>query len=65
MRLILPDMMATFTQHGTPVAKAAINATVDLKITPSTSNNYAVAVQLGKPTIHATVLDDVENRDVS
>lgn len=62
MRLILPDMIATYTQQGTPVAKAAINATVDLKITPSASNNYAVAVQLGKPTIHATVLDDVENQ---
>jgi hypothetical protein len=28
---------------------------------PSTSNSYAVGVQLGKPVIHATVLDDVEN----
>jgi hypothetical protein len=61
MRLILPDMMSTFTLQGAPVAKAAINATVDLKITPSTSNSYAVGVQLGKPVIHATVLDDVEN----
>lgn len=61
MRLVLPDMITTFTLQGTPVAKAAINATVDLKITPSASNSYAVAVQLGKPVIHADTLDDIPN----
>jgi hypothetical protein len=62
MRLILPDMISTFTLQGAPVAKAAINATVDLKITPSASNDQAIAVQLGTPTIHATTLDDIENQ---
>jgi hypothetical protein len=61
MRLVLPDMMATFTQHGTPVGKAAINAVLDLKITPA-NNGYGVAIELGKPTIHANTLDDIPNQ---
>jgi hypothetical protein len=62
MRLVLPDMIATFTQKGTPVAKAAINATVELKIVPATSNEYAVAIQLGTPTIEVDTLDDIPNQ---
>jgi hypothetical protein len=60
MRLVLPDMMATYTLKGSPVAKAAINATVELRITPS-NNGYGVAIELGTPTIYADVLDDVPN----
>jgi hypothetical protein len=60
MRLFLPDMMATFTHQGTPVAKAAINAKVDLKVSPS-NNGAGVALELGQPTIHVDVLDEVEN----
>ena len=60
MRLILGDMMATFTMHGTPVAQAAINATIDLKIIAA-NNGYGVALELGKPDIHVNVLDDIEN----
>jgi hypothetical protein len=52
MKLILPDMKATFTLAGTPVGRAYINAVVDLKITPAL-NGYGVAIELGKPTIHA------------
>jgi len=62
MRLILPDMMATFTMKGAPVAKAAINAKVDLEITPANANDYAVAIKLGKPTIEVDVLDDISNQ---
>lgn len=61
MRLYLPDMMATFTAEGTPMAKAAINAKVDLKIVPAHGNDYAVAIQLGTPTIEVDVLDDIAN----
>jgi hypothetical protein len=62
MRLILPDMMATFELHGAPVGKAAINAKVDLKIVPATANDYAIALQLGKPEIEVDTLDDVTNQ---
>jgi len=60
MRLVLPDMISTFKLQGRPVGKAAINATVELKITPANSG-YGVAIELGKPTIHANVLDDIPN----
>jgi len=60
MKVILGDMIATYTSGGQPVAKAAINASVELKIEPA-SNGYGVALQLGTPTIHATVLDDIAN----
>jgi hypothetical protein len=62
MRLYLPDMMATFTLQGQPVGKAAINAKVDLKIVPASGNDYAVAIQLGKPTIEVDVLGDIANQ---
>ena len=58
--LVLPDMMATFTNGGTPVGKAAINATVDLQIQPST-NGLGVAIQLGTPNINVDVLHDIAN----
>ena len=60
MKLVLPDMMQTFTLHGVPVAKAALNATIELNITPA-SNGYAVALNLGAPTINVDVLDDIAN----
>jgi Glucodextranase, domain B len=60
LRLVLGDMMATYTRQGTPVAKAAINATVDLKISPA-GNGYLVALQLGTPSIHVNVVDDIAN----
>jgi hypothetical protein len=60
MRLMLGDMFATFTSHGTPVGKAAINAKVDLKISPGAGGG-SVALQLGTPEIHVDTLDDVAN----
>ncbi|MGN6110667.1 MAG: hypothetical protein ACTHU0_36530 [Kofleriaceae bacterium] len=60
MKVVLGDMTATFTSLGKPVGKAAINATVDLKIEPA-ANGYGVALKLGKPVIHADVLDDMPN----
>ncbi|HEX3760652.1 MAG TPA: hypothetical protein VHW23_18180 [Kofleriaceae bacterium] len=60
MRLMLGDMLATFTRGGTPVGKAAINAKVDLKIAPGAGSG-SVALQLGTPEIHVDTLDDIPN----
>jgi hypothetical protein len=60
MVLVLPDRMQTFSYMGTPVAKAAINATVELAVAPS-NNGYGVALQLGTPTIDVDVLPDFQN----
>ena len=60
MKLVLGDMFATFTSHGTPVAKAAINARVELAIAPATGGR-TIALQLGPPEIHVDMLDDVAN----
>jgi hypothetical protein len=60
LRLILGDMEATFVNHGQPVARAAINARLDLKVSPL-ANGASVALQLGTPEIHIDVLDDVAN----
>lgn len=60
MKVVLGDMLATFTFQGTPVGKAAINVSIDLKI-ESANNGYGVAVQLGTPQIHVTTLDDIAN----
>jgi len=60
MRLMLGDMLATFTSHGAPVGKAAINARVELKIATGPGGG-SVALQLGTPEIHVDTLDDVPN----
>lgn len=60
MKVILGDMITTYADHGTPVARAAINASVDLKVVPA-NNGYGVALQLGEPTTQVTVLDDIAN----
>lgn len=60
MKVVLGDMIATYADHGTPVAKAAINALVDLEVVPA-NNGYGIALQLGKPTAQVNVLDDIAN----
>jgi len=60
LKVILGDMIATYTDHGTPVAKAAINAAIELKVVPA-ANGYGVALELGKPTAKVTVMDDIAN----
>jgi hypothetical protein len=60
MKVVLGDMLATFTYQGTPVGKAAINASIALKIVP-VNNGYGVAVELDKPEIHVTTIDDIAN----
>jgi len=60
MRVFLGDMMATYKSHGVPVAKAAVNAKIDLKISPA-GNGHAVALELGTPDIRFNVVDDIAN----
>jgi len=57
MRLVIGDMLVTFSQHGAPVVKAAINAQVDLKIAPA-ANAREVALQLGAVDLRINLLDD-------
>ena len=49
MRLDPPRHDGDVHAQGTPVAKAAINATVDLKIVAGDATATASRVQLGKP----------------
>jgi hypothetical protein len=60
MRLILGDVDMTFKLAGKQVAKAAVNAKIDLKIDPA-NNGYGIAISLGTPEFDVDVLDDVEN----
>ena len=60
MKMILGDMSLTFTDHGTPVGKAMVNAKIDMQVVPA-NNGYGVAIQLGKPVIAVDVVDDGTN----
>jgi hypothetical protein len=60
LRVVLGDMMVTYSDRAIPVAKAAINATVELEIV-SAGNGDSVALELGTPTIRVDVLDDIAN----
>ncbi|HEX3475938.1 MAG TPA: hypothetical protein VHT91_13020 [Kofleriaceae bacterium] len=57
MRLVIGDLVATFSHHGQTVARAAINAQVDLKIAPAASAQQ-VALQFGALDLQVNVLDD-------
>lgn len=61
MQIALGDMMATFKNNGTPVAKAAVNAKIALEVKPASGNGYAVALELGKPELAFNVLEDISN----
>jgi glucodextranase-like protein len=60
MKVILGDVMLTFTSQGKPVAKAALNASIDLQV-QSANNGYGVALALGTPNVHVNTLDDIPN----
>ncbi len=59
MRLVLGDMIATFTDHGKPLLKAAVNASVDLEIQRGTTAQE-IALQFGKVRAFVNILDDSE-----
>lgn len=56
LRLVLGDMVGSFASKGTPIAKAAINAQVDLKIAPA-STGHSVILQLGAVDLRVNLLD--------
>jgi hypothetical protein len=58
LRLILPDMMVTFLDQGTPVARAAVNVQIALAIKPADGGS-SVAIELGTPAIAIDELDDL------
>lgn len=57
MRLVLGDLVATFSHRGQTVARAAINAQVDLKIAPA-ADARAVALQFGALDLQVNLLDN-------
>lgn len=57
MRLVIGDLVATFSHRGQTVARAAINAQVDLKIAPA-ADAREVALQFGALDLQVNVLDD-------
>ena len=60
MELVLPDMKVIYSMTGTPVASAALNATLSLDIAPSNGGN-TIAIQLGTPVINFNTTADVPN----
>ncbi|MBA3541282.1 MAG: hypothetical protein H0T79_16845 [Deltaproteobacteria bacterium] len=61
LSVIIGDMTATFTNHGTPVGKAAVNVKLDFQVLPA-ANGYGVAIKLGQPEINVDVIDDITNQ---
>jgi hypothetical protein len=61
MKIVLGDALITYTNHGEPVGKAALNAVVELKVVPSASGQDIV-LELGQTTAYVDVLGDIENR---
>jgi len=62
MRLVLGDMIASFTDHGQPLVSAAINAQVDLAILRG-DNPQDIAVQFGKVDLFVNLLDSDSTGD--
>jgi hypothetical protein len=58
LRLIVPDLLVTFLDHGTPVSSAAVNVQIAFAIEPADGGS-SVAVDLGTPAIAIDTLDDV------
>lgn len=65
LRLVLGDMIASFTDHGKPVISAAVNAQVDIEILRG-SNPNEIALDFGKVHLFVNLLDDsagIENAE--
>jgi hypothetical protein len=60
-RLVLGDMVASFSDHGTPVITAAINAQIDLEIERGTTDKE-IALDFGKVQAYVNVIKDPEHR---
>jgi hypothetical protein len=59
VRLVLGDLIATVTNNGKTLVRAALNAQVDVQIARGNSPDE-IAVQLGKVHVFANLLDDPE-----
>lgn len=57
LRLVIGDMDAMFSDHGTPVVHAAVNASVDLQILPGDSAQQ-IALQFGKVDVFVNAIGD-------
>ena len=57
LRLVLGDMTATFSDHGTTVFSAAVNASVDLAIARGDTPQQ-LALQFGKTDVFVNLLGD-------
>jgi hypothetical protein len=57
LRLVLPDMMLTFSKNGTPLARAALNAQVELAATQAPGSS-TIAIELGTPELAIDILED-------
>ncbi|HEX3760757.1 MAG TPA: hypothetical protein VHW23_18715 [Kofleriaceae bacterium] len=64
MRLVIGDMIATFTRKGETLVKAAINAQVDLKIAPA-ADAQKVALQFGALDLTVNLLDATSDAPVT
>ncbi len=56
LRLVLGDMIATFSDNGNTVIAAALNASVDLEILPGTTADQ-IGLQFGKIDVFVNVID--------
>lgn len=56
LRLVVGDLMGSFTLAGTAVTKIAINAEVDVKVTADPTG--ALHLDVGNPTVYVDILDE-------
>jgi hypothetical protein len=57
LRLVLGDMVASFSNNGTPVISAAVNAQVDLEILRG-NNPQEIALEFGTIQLYVSLLDE-------
>ncbi|HUS30251.1 MAG TPA: hypothetical protein VMZ53_17205 [Kofleriaceae bacterium] len=62
MRLVIGDMIASFSNHGTPVIGAAVNAQVDVAVEQGTADEE-IALKFGKIRVFVNPLDKDANMD--
>ncbi|HWU87703.1 MAG TPA: hypothetical protein VN253_10535 [Kofleriaceae bacterium] len=63
LRLVLGDMIASFSDHGKEIIRAAVNAQVDLQIKRGNAAQE-IALQFGKVRLFVNVLDTMNNDEV-
>lgn len=61
IKLVLGDMILTATNGDATLVRAAVNASVDVKIEPVGEGSKEIAIKLGEAHVVANLLDDPEN----